>query len=197
MNRRKFQRCCPASFPPAGIRLGKLALCVPAAWLLCVSCSWFGEASPLPVRVEDRRTFPAAAGTEACVDVFAVAGGNALNRALATPADEYFRTLGLPSRPRAVWRCRLDDASSPRVLEPGNPLYRVWCGHGADTLVAVCSVPRFRHPVDRDRRMVAFPLRGDTHASGTKSLVLTLTDAGLAVTSSHEPVPSSPDSTTN
>lgn len=169
-------------------RLRRLAcaLGVPAAVLLCGSCSWLGSSSPLPVRVEDRRSVPTPAGAVACVDVFAVRGENAVRRALATPADEYFGTLGLPSRPAAVWRCRLDKAPGDRVLGPDDALFRVWRREGADMLVAVSSLPRLRHPEGRERRMAAFPLRGSAYSSGTKSLLLMQTDAGLFFTPSPE-----------
>ncbi len=193
----RFRFWFPVFRPAMQGRLRRLAcaLCLPAAGLLCGSCAWWGGSSPLPVRVEDRRSAPTPAGATACVDVFAVKGENAVRRALATPADEYFATLGLPSRPVAVWRCRLDDDASARVLEPGDPLFRVWRGEGADMLVAVSSLPRLRHPEGRERRMAAFPLRGCAYPSGTRSLLLMQTDAGLFFAPSPEGITSVSDST--
>ncbi len=158
------------------------------AALLLASCG-----SPrLPLVLQDTRTQPTPRGELACVDVFAVTPGSEAERIKATPADEYFATIGRPARPQAVWRFFPDDAAAPRVLRPGHPLFGRWDEAGADTMVAVCTVPRPRLQKRMEQRMILFSLDPGEYPRGTRSLDLTLSDAGLALSPSGQEAPPPP-----
>ena len=83
-----------------------------AALLLCALLGLAGCRSHLPVYVEDLRVQK---NNVTVVDVYGICGERERQRTEVTPVDEYFATLGRPSRPQHVWRCSVD-ALPPAAL---------------------------------------------------------------------------------
>ncbi len=145
--------------------------------------------SRLPLLMEDARGATSPKSRVACVDVFAVKQGNELERIKATPPDEYFSTIGLPSRPQRVWRYFPDDTASPTALLPEHPLFAYWDKLGADVMVAVCTAPSGTHQTTMQQRMLIFPLDKNAYPSSTRSVILTLSDHGMTLSPSQQKVP--------
>lgn len=145
----------------------------------------------LPIRVQDERT---RATTPAIVDLYAVSGDMALRRQTITPVDEYFATLGRPSRPDNIRRIILDSHTRSVTLEPASDTTcRHWQEEGADTLIAVTPQPERRNTTTADPRRITFPLDRSGYPAGTRSLRLILTDGGLFLRTSREkPQPPTP-----
>ena len=142
--------------------------------LAMASCSWFG-CSYLPIQVVDDR--PAGA-KPAAVDVLAAPTELEKERLEVTPVDEYFRTLGMPSRPQNVWRAALP-AEGGCLLMPKDPAYRLWKDPEPAALLALTPEPYRRvENGPEPRRLVFSPCRG-AYPRGTRSLRLHLTPQGL------------------
>lgn len=138
----------------------------------------------LPICVQDERTRTT---TPAIVDLYAVEGSMELRRQTITPVDEYFSTLGCPSRPSDIWRCILSASSRTATLLPErNSICRAWQGRQADTLIAITPQPKRRISSTADPRRITFPLDSSRYPSGTHSLIITLSDAGLTLHPSRE-----------
>lgn len=138
------------------------------------SCSWFG-CRCLPLCVEDARTQTT---QPAAVDVYAVSSEQDRNRAAVTPVEEYFRTVGLPSRPGDVWHCTAE-AGKPSPLLLQHPQYRRWRDGEPVALVAVTPFPKRREATCADPRRLIFSPSRSSYPSGTRSLHIRLTDGGL------------------
>lgn len=148
--------------------------------LTMTSCTWFGGGY-LPLQVTDARTDGA---KPTVVDVYAVPTELERERAEATPVDEYFRTLGLPSRPQHVWRAALPSEEAPRLFKAAVP-YRTWREDGSAALVALTPAPtRAVENGPEPRRLIFSPRRAD-YPAGTRSLHLYLTEQGLQLVPSR------------
>ena len=140
---------------------------------------------PLPLCVQDTRADGAA---ETPVDVYAVENERELRRATVTPVDEYFSTLGRPTRPVAVWRSAVAPAAEPAELRPGEYPYTRWLQSGAVRLIAQTPQPPRVSTEMADPRRVVFSLwRGD-YPRGTRSLLLSVTEGGLTVMPSAQEI---------
>lgn len=142
-----------------------------AAAMALTACS--GE---LPLLVKDART----RGAEpARVDVYAMPQEwRELRRQTITPVDEYFETQGRPTRPENVWVSR-PTRETPATLTPQEAAYRKWDSPRA--LVAVAETPARTNTNAPDPRRRIFPCRKGAYPSGTKSLLLSVTDEGLKI----------------
>lgn len=142
--------------------------------LTMASCSWFG-CSYLPLQVVDDR--PAGA-KPSIVDVYAVPTELERERAEVTPVNEYFRTVGLPSRPQYVWRAELPSGEAPALLKH-DALYRLWAKDEPAALLALTPEPyRSVENGPEPRRLIFSPCRG-AYPRGTRTLRLHLTPQGL------------------
>ena len=156
------------------------------ALLLLPACA--AQHRMLPICVQDARS---RAATPAVVDLYAVSGDMELRRQTITPVDEYFATLGRPSRPENIRRVILDPRVPSVTLDPASDsICRQWQEGSADTLIAVTPKPERRSTSAADPRRITFPLDRSGYPAGTRSLQLTLTDGGLFLQPSQNPLPS-------
>lgn len=160
-------------------------MAVGALLLTLSSCSWFG-CRCLPLCVEDART---QTQQPAVVDVYAVSSEQDRNRAAVTPVEEYFRTVGLPSRPGDVRRCTPAPGKDALLLLQ-DPHYRHWRDGELLALVSVTPLPKRREASCADPRRLIFSPCRSSYPSGTQSLLIRLTDGGLELLpSSRKPTP--------
>ena len=129
---------------------------------LLAGCARTGSKS-LPICVVDERT-----------------QGNRgeLRRHTITPVEEYFDTLGRPSRPVLVWRCYLD-AGMRQVLWEDSAISRTWKSSGATNGVAVTLHPPRVTTNAADPRLLSFPLCKEDNPAGTETLIVRVEDTGL------------------
>ncbi len=146
-----------------------------------ISCS-----AHIPILLNDARTPAKKKTPETMVDVFTVTAGNELERIIATPAEEHFKTVGLPSRPVNVWRFYPERAEESCLLPGDHPIFDLWAAEGGELLVAVCSDPRFKSPLKMQHRVATYPRDGRGYPIGTQTLILNLTDDGLLFTASTQ-----------
>lgn len=156
-----------------------------AVLLLCALLGLAGCRSHLPVYVEDLRVQK---NNLTVVDVYGICGERERQRTEVTPVDEYFATLGRPSRPQHVWRCSVD-ALPPAALTTADANYRAWRQAGADTLVAVTPRPKRPFTTGPDERRVFFSPSAADYPTGTRSIALKLNEHGLRAEPSTRIIP--------
>ncbi len=151
----------------------KLTLAAAVASLL-TGCLWSGNRY-LPICVVNDRTRPS---RDDVTDVYAVSGENELRRHTITPVEEYFVTLGRPSRPDNVWRCYPGEGAQ-HILWEDSAISRAWQRGGATHGVAITPYPPRRTTNTADARKVSFPLQKKNNPPGTNTLIIRMTDFGL------------------